>query len=204
MRVEMNENLIINFENIKKASSKNISANFDWIEKALLILSKQKKYENDLYKECKFLIDLFCINEMATIPMSIYEESEYDIDENLYDYFIMINKLEIDIKLFILLAGESFFESDFYEYTQELTEEQVLRYLIYENYSKNCSILIDSYKNNYTMFNDIIKNLYFYPNYLEVMNQAESLEDCLDYPDILKLMSWASSGFSMEVESYSN
>lgn len=112
----------------------------------------------------------------------------------------MISELEIDIKLFILLAGESFFESDFYEYTGELSEEQVLKYLIRENYNKNCSILTNSYKNNYTMFNDIIKNLYFYDNYLEAISQAESIEECLDYPDILKLMSWADSGFNIEME----
>lgn len=196
----MSEDLNIDFENIKNASSKNILANFDWIEKALKILLRDKKYENDLYQDCRLVIDIFCINEMASIPLCIYEESEYDINENLYDYFTMISELEIDIKLFILLAGESFFESDFYEYTGELSEEQVLKYLIHENYNKNCFILTNSYKNNYTMFKDIIKNLYFYNNYLEAMSQAESMEDCLDYPDILKLMSWADSGFRMREE----
>lgn len=196
----MSEDMNIDFENIKNASSKNILANFDWIEKALKILLRDKKYENNLYQECNLLIDIFCINEMASFPLSIYEQGEYDINENLYDYFNMISELEIDIKLFILLAGESFFESDFYEYTGELSEEQVLKYLIRENYNKNCSILTNSYKNNYTMFNDIIKNLYFYDNYLEAISQAESIEECLDYPDILKLMSWADSGFNIEME----
>lgn len=196
----MSEDMNIDFENIKNASSKNILANFDWIEKALKILLRDKKYENNLYQECNLLIDIFCINEMASFPLSIYEQGEYDINENLYDYFTMISELEIDIKLFILLAGESFFESDFYEYTGELSEEQVLKYLIRENYNKNCSILTNSYKNNYTMFNDIIKNLYFYDNYLEAISQAESIEECLDYPDILKLMSWADSGFNIEME----
>lgn len=196
----MSEDMNIDFENIKNASSKNILANFDWIEKALKILLRDKKYENNLYQECNLLIDIFCINEMASFPLSIYEQGEYDINENLYDYFTMISELEIDIKLFILLAGESFFESDFYEYTGELSEEQVLKYLIRENYNKNCSILTNSYKNNYTMFNDIIKNLYFYDNYLEAISQAESIEECLDYPDILKLMSWADSGFNIERE----
>jgi hypothetical protein len=196
----MSEDLNIDFENIKNASSKNILTNFDWIEKALKILLRDKKYENDLYQDCRLVIDIFCINEMASIPLCIYEESEYDINENLYDYFTMISELEIDIKLFILLAGESFFESDFYEYTGELSEEQVLKYLIHENYNKNCSILTNSYKNNYSMFKDIVKNLYFYDNYLEAMSQSESMEDCLDYPDILKLMAWADSGFEMTGE----
>lgn len=200
MKKQMSEELDIDFENIKNASSKNILANFDWIEKALKILLRDKKYENDLYQDCRLVIDIFCINEIASIPLCIYEESEYDMNENLYDYFTMISELEIDIKLFILLAGESFFESDFYEYTGELSEEQVLKYLIHENYDKNCSILTNSYKNNYTMFKDIIKNLYFYDNYLEAISQAESMEDCLDYPDILKLMSWADSGFKIREE----
>lgn len=64
----MSEDMNIDFENIKNASSKNILANFDWIEKALKILLRDKKYENNLYQECNLLIDIFCINEMASFP----------------------------------------------------------------------------------------------------------------------------------------
>lgn len=178
----------------------NQDVDIDWLFSQIEIVNNKEKEETNLYSECIAILNLICILEIKRISINVYEEMESDLTESTDFCLELINELEIDFKLFILLAGEEFFKSEYYEYDGEIGESQVLEYLISEYYNNVCRRLRLHYKEWQIMLEEFIKNEYLYDTYLDAIKSSSTLEDCYDHVEIMKLYSWASSGFDMSGE----
>lgn len=121
-------------ELLRALIASNLHSNVELFYKHLNIVNSMKdENTNKFFVECISALDLICLLEMKDAARCVYEEVELDLDSNIYNYYFeLIRELEVDFKLFIVYAGEIFFKSDYYEYDGETGEEQVLKYLFYE------------------------------------------------------------------------
>ncbi len=178
----------------------NIDSDIDLLYEQLQIVNSQKNDSSNFYAQCLSALDLISILEIKNIALSIYEEREAQLDINIYTYLNLIEEFEIDFKLFILLAGEEFLTSEYYEYDGDLGYEQVLKYLISKHYNKVVKKLKLYYKDSQAILIELIRDQYCYNSYLEVVENIDSLEDAFDYVEIMKLYQWADTGFSISGE----
>lgn len=178
----------------------NQDVDIDWLFSQLEIVDNKEKEKTNFYAECFAILNLICILEIKRISINVYEEMESDLTESIDFCLELINELEIDFKLFILLAGEDFFKSDYYEFDGEIGESQVLGYLISEYYNKVSRRLRLHYNEWQIMLEEFIKNEYFYDTYLDAIKSSSTLEGCYDHVEIMKLYSWAGSGFNMSAK----
>lgn len=166
--------------------------------KQLEIINNEKFSFNSIYIQCYSLLDLIVILELKDIALNVYEQQEAKLDANITNcYLKLIEELEIDFKLFILLAGEDFLMSDYYEYNGNLGYEQVIKYLIDKQYEKILKELKLYYKDSQTLLIELIKDQYFSNNYLKAIQNLENYKDNFDYVEIMKVYHWANTGFSL-------
>lgn len=199
---EENELYFSEEEILRTLNEINISTDNKSIYNLLKIVNSEIYKPKNSFPECFLALDLICILELKDVARSVYEEENPNLDFNIYDYYLdLIRLLEIDFKFFIILAGEDFFKSDEYDYDGEnIGEEQVLKYLIYENYEKVARRLRLHYNDTYILLCEIIKDKDFYERFLEVVDSLETLEDCFDNTEIMKLYQWADGGFHFSGE----
>lgn len=166
-----------------------------WLKTHHEIISQDKQYEDDLYKECNIIIDIFCLQEMKEITSKISEHREHNVQDSAYDYLQILNDLEIDFNLFVLLAGEDYFRSDFYTDDFESSQMYILCYLIDKNYHSMREILIRHYEDNHKLLDSLVKSLLIYEEYETAKFGIKTLEDCFDHPEVMELYEWANDGF---------
>lgn len=184
-------------EIIQVLHSVNIDYDMDLLYKQLQIVNSQKNETFNFYTQCLSVLDLISILEIKNIALSIYEGKKFKNSINTYTYLELIKDFEIDFKLFILLAGEEFLTSEYYEYDGKLGYEQVLEYLIFKHYNNVVKKLMLYYKDSQNVLLEIIKDLYFYNIYFETINNVDKIEDCFDSNEIIKLSQWANTGFNI-------
>jgi hypothetical protein len=187
------DNLYFSFDALQRAfNSVNLKIDIAWLLKQLKIIEDRKESVD----ECRFILNMLCVLHLKNVAVSVYEEEEPDLDNSIYEYYLdLINELEVDFKRFIIIAGEDFFKSNFYEYDGEGGENQVLAYLIYQNYDDVTRFLQSQYKDFQAMLKEVIKDEYFYESYLEAVESIETLEDYFDNVETVKLFEWANNGF---------
>ena len=177
-----------------------LQINIPWLTNHQNILMLNKQYKDDMYKECNILIDMFCMQQIREVAYALSEESEVYIEDKLCDYETIIDELEIDFNLFVLIAGEDYFASDFYTDNFEESKRAIIHFLIDENYHKVVRILEKHYSDSQVMLENLIEDFWIYPRYQEAISEIETLEDMFDYPEIVKIYEWARSGFSIDGE----
>ncbi len=168
-----------------------------WLHNNQYIINQYKRYDNNLYKNCSELIDLFCIQILREIVYCFSEEIEFDLENMIYKFLWIINTLEIDFNLFILLCGEEYINSDMYEYTDDFETNQfnIIMYIIYKNFTDILSILKKHYINDDNLLLNILDGMEFKDRYLEVIENIIDFEDIYDYVDVVKLYQWKEDGF---------
>lgn len=169
-----------------------------WLHNNHYIVTQNKQYNEDMYKGCNILIDLFCLQQMKEVAFAITEDYDYDIRTSIYCYLDIVKELEIDFNLFVLMAGEDYINSDYYNVDFEDCEENqinILYYLLKINYYKIVQILTTHYKDKQKLLLTIIEP--FFQNYEIIAREIETLEDMFDYPEVVKMHTWASDGFDI-------
>lgn len=150
--------------------------------------------------ECEYILNILCLLHLKYIANSVYDE-EPELGTMIYwDYLEFIKELEVDFKHFIIIAGNDFFKSDFYEYDGESGENQVLTYLIHKEYSRVIRFLKSHYGDAQTMLNEVIRDQYFYDDYVKAVHSIITLEDYFDEVESVKLYTWADGGFDISGE----
>ncbi len=191
---------IIEMENILNQTD--LHYDIIWLDNSQQTIEIKQLYPDDIYTECRYMLNIFCLQEIKEIAYMISEDLEHDISTSVGDYLFMLQELEIDIKLFTLLAGEDFFKSDYYEYgNEDDVNIQLLTYLINENYYNISQIIIKDYANNQKLLESIIEPYSIYTTYQKALKDIDSLEDCFDYPEVMRLYTWADGGFDISGES---
>ncbi len=148
------------------------------------------------YKICLYMLNIFCLQEMREVAYSVSEDFEHDIELSVGDYLFILQELDIDVNIFKTMVDSEFYKSD-----EDGANSQLLTYLINQNYYHVSKKLINHYKNYQQLLESIIKDFDIYATYQDALENIENLEDCLDYSEILKLYSWADSGFDISGES---
>lgn len=174
-----------------------------WLHNNHYIITQNKTYNEDIFKECHILIDLFCLQQMKEVAYAISEDYHIDINVSIGDYLFIISKLGIDFNLFILLAGEKYITSDYYTGAFEDCEENqvnILYYLININYYNIVNMLRSHYKDDQKLLLTILESLDIHTGYQRAVQEIETLEDMFDYPEVVKLYEWANSGFDINGE----
>jgi len=169
-----------------------------WLQSHHYIVLLNKQYNDDLYKDCHILIDMFCLQQMKEVAFVIAEDYEYDVRSSIYCYLYIIKELGIDFNLFVLIAGEDYINSDYSIYDfDDLEENQIniMLYLLNKNYQKTVKILKTYYKDEQKLLLTIIEP--FFSTYEKIAQEIETLEDMFDYPEVVKMHSWASDGFDI-------
>lgn len=172
----------------------------DWLVQYQAIIAEEKKYKDDLFEDSNILIDLFCLQEIKEVAFAVSRYDEHNIEESIADYLRILDDLEIDFNLFILLAGEDFYSSDFYQDYEESSPHYILLYLIDQNYYRVSTILVRHYADNQKLLESIIEPFPIYAEYQKALTDIETLEDYFDYPEVVKLYEWAVSGFDISGE----
>jgi len=191
---------IIEMENILNQTD--LHYDIIWLDNSQQTVEIKQLYPDDIYAECRYMLNIFCLQEIREIAYAISEDFEHDISTSVGNYLFMLQELEIDIKLFTLLAGEIFFKSDYYEYGDEDDiNTQLLTYLITENYYNISQIIIKDYGDNQKLLESIITPYSIYTTYQKALEDIDSVEDCFDYPEIMRLHAWADGGFDISGES---
>ncbi len=137
---------------------------------------------------------------MREIAFSVSEYLEVDIQDKMDYYMSILYDQELDFNLFVLLAGESYFSSDFYTDDFENSQYAIIQYLIDENYDGVTQVLINHYQDNQRLLEGIIEYFPIYLTYQKVISQIETLENYFDYPEVVKVFEWATNGFSISGE----
>ncbi|RLA84854.1 MAG: hypothetical protein DRG78_00010 [Epsilonproteobacteria bacterium] len=157
---------------------------------------------DESYDSCLYMLNIFCLQEIKEIAYAISEDFEHNIEVSVGDYIFILEELDINMNMFGILAGKEFFTSGYYEEGDEdEVNMQVITYLITENYYKIIKSLESHYKNNQQLLESIIIDLDIYTTYQNALEDIGSLEDCFDYPEIMKLYAWADGGFCISGES---
>lgn len=172
-----------------------------WLYNNHNIVSQNKQYADDMYKDCNVLIDLFCLQQMKEIAFAIVEDNDYDIRESLYDYVYIIRQLEIDFNYFVLLSGEDYINSDYYNVDYEDCEENkinILNYLLKINYNKIVQVLTNYYKDEQKLLMTIIEPFHIFETYQTAIQEVETLEDYMETDvEVIKIHAWANDGFDI-------
>lgn len=177
----------------------NLYCDIELLYEQLKIVNNEEYSFNRIYIQCYSLLDLIVILELKNIALNVYENQETKLDINISDYYLkLIVELEIDFKLFILLAGEDFLMSDYYEYNGDLGYEQVIKYLINKQYEKVLKKLKLYYKDSQTLLIELIKEQYFYNSYLKAIQNLEIYKNNSDYTEVMKLYQWSNTGFNLK------
>lgn len=170
-----------------------------WLHNNQYIINQYKIYDDNLYKKCSELIDLFCIQILRENVYCFSEEINFDLGNTIYKFLWIINDLKIDFNLFILLSGKEYINSEKYEYTDDCETNQynIIDYLISENFSNILSILEKHYKNDDNLLLNLLDGTDFKDRYLEAIENITDFEDMYDYVDVVKLHQWKENGFSI-------
>ena len=182
-------------------SKTDLQFNKYWLHNNYYIIQQEKKYEDNLYKECRILIDLFCLQQIKEVAYAISENIEVDIRQSINCYSYVVNLLEIDFNLFILLAGEEYVESEynegFYEDYCEDNRYNVLYFLLINSYQDILRYLMRYYKDEQKLLLPVIEPFYIYDEYRRGLQEIETLEDMFDHPEVVRLHDWARNGFDI-------
>ena len=168
-----------------------------WLKNNQEFIAQEKKYKDDLYKECHEMIDLFCLQEMKEIAYAVSEYEEHSLEDSIWDYLHILSELEIDFNIFVLLAGEDYYSSDFYTDDFENSQKNILWYLIDKNYYRTSRFLIRYYGDNQKLLETIIEPFPIYNEYQKALTEIQTLEDYFDYPEVIKLYEWSEAGFDI-------
>ena len=80
----------------------------------------------------------------------------------LCDYETIIDELEMDFNIFVLIAGEDYFASDFYTDDFEESKRAIIHFLIDKNYYHIVWILEKHYLDNQKMLENLIEDFWIY------------------------------------------
>lgn len=157
---------------------------------------------DDSYRSCLYMLNIFCLQEIREIAYAISENIECDMEISVGDYLFILEELDINMNIFSILVDKEFFTSGYYEEGDvDEVNAQLLTYLINENYHRILKSLINHYKNNQQLLESIIKDFDIYTTYQDALEDIGSLEDCFDYPEIMRLYAWADGGFDISGDS---
>ena len=162
------------------------------------IINQYKQYDNDIFKESNELIDLFCIQLLREIPNSFIHRFNFYIEGTLSFFLNIIDELKIDFTFFVVISGEEYLNSDFYDLESESEDKKIniLNYLLNKNYNNIVKLLINHYETSENLLLNILENTPYKKQYFNLIhNDYYSRE--FEYTDLMKIRQWEDEGFPM-------
>lgn len=175
--------------------------NIDYLFDLQTILDNYNDYKYDIFNESKKFIDLCCLQEIYQIALRLSLDEDGDVDMRIRSYICMLKEYEIDFKLIEKLAWADSFIDDFSNEEDKDSDINILKFLINNNYDKVIRFLKRGFKTNQELLEFIIKGFNIYSTYNELKYENISIDELIDYPEIMRLYTWADGGFDISGES---